>query len=59
LFEADDAPRADDVGDDVDANALGCRRLVGNRNANLRRVAIVDILATTALLTAALIDHTT
>jgi hypothetical protein len=33
--------------------------LVGNRNANLRRVAIVDILATTALLTAALIDHTT
>jgi hypothetical protein len=32
-------------------------RLVGNYNANLRRVAIVDIVATAALLTAALIDY--
>jgi len=31
--------------------------LVGNYNANLRRVAIVDIVATAALLTAALIDY--
>ena len=33
--------------------------LVGNYNDNLRRIAIVDIVATAALLTAALIDHTT
>jgi len=30
---------------------------VGNHNANIRRVAILDIIATAALLTAALIDY--